>query len=597
MIRSISTFVWQLCQSVTWLARSWRLCGQSLFGMLAIVTLGVSGGVVKADLQQPVTWSQQSIPISWTGSKECSLELKVAIAPGWKIYAPDHKQATGLPTQALWPDSHNVQHVQIHWPKPLVFPQSQGQPSIEGYETSLTIPLTVWLQDHHQGLLKVKVTGLACSDMCSPFLLEKNIVLNPAPLTWSTWLTIALFAFLGGAILNIMPCVLPVLALKLKGLLGPDPRRMRALFRWTIGGIFLGFWALAGTTMIIKYIFQGQIGWGMHLRNPYFLAIMMMILMIAGCGLLGLFHIQTPAWAGRLLNTHNTQRSPERMALLSGLVAVWLATPCSAPFLGSAVGFALTSHWSEMLFLFTLMAAGFATPYLVGLVAPVWKWLPKPGPWMERVERAMGIMMLLSAGWFLWFGYRGLIKSPWHHIACILWVVWSIGPWLLWSWRSRRWYRWVVYGLPMLIGSGWLVFPSLSGTDHYAVSMKDGAIDWQPWSENAVKKALAEGRTVVIDITGLACPLCIVNKRVFAQATVQDKLTKPYVVCLRGDFSHADPQIFRFLSRYERVAIPFNVIIGPQAQKGIVLSERLTSHELLQAVDQASQQQDTSHAS
>ena len=87
------------------------------------------------------------------------------------------------------------------------------------------------------------------------------------------------------------------------------------------------------------------------------------------------------------------------------------------------------------------------------------------------------------------------------------------------------------------------------------------------------------------------------QQKSLAQATVQDKLTKPYVVCLRGDFSHADPQIFRFLSRYERVAIPFNVIIGPQAQKGIVLSERLTSHELLQAVDQASQQQDTSHAS
>lgn len=566
--------------------RMWR---SFMLVILLLLTLCQSNfSRVHASLQQPVAWSKKPVSITWTGAKECSLEMAIDIAPGWKVYAAEKKQAAGLPTKASWTQSSNIHHVQIDWPKPEVFPAKPDQTSVEGYKQRISLPITVWLDQQHTGVLRLKIMGLACSDLCAPFALEQTVTLTPSASLWSTWSMMALFAFLGGAILNIMPCVLPVLALKLKGLIGPDPQRIRQSFRWTIGGIFLGFWILAGMTIFIKYVFQQHIGWGMHLRNPYFLAIMMTILMIAGCGLLGLFHIQTPAWAYRFMGHGQAPRSSERTALLSGLLAVWLATPCSAPFLGSAVGFALTGRWWEMLLMFTCMAGGFALPYAVGLVAPVWRWLPKPGLWMERTERIMGGALMLSAGWFLWFGYRGLIKAPWHNWAAVLWGLWMIYPWALWTWRQRRWYNTLIYILPLVIGALWLVFPALDGTEHYRVSMREGNIQWKTWTEEGMKQALAAGNTVVVDITGLACPLCMMNKRVFLNPNVQQRMTQANVVCFRGDFSRANPKILDYLIRHGRVAIPFNVILGPSAPKGIVLSERLTADELIDVLTKAS---------
>ncbi|MBM3632052.1 MAG: hypothetical protein FJX00_03680, partial [Alphaproteobacteria bacterium] len=436
----------------------------------------------------------------WTSATHVRIPLKIRVYANWKIYGPVLKDSDiGQPTTLAWDQSTNIWHVDAHWPdsdatypKALISEDKTLSPQEidRQIQNPITVNLDVSLKDRSPACIKMVVRGLACSNVCQPFdIALPDLNLTPPAMTWSDWWFMLGCAFLGGLILNIMPCVLPVLALKLKGLTQQGPDMFRSICLVTTGGIMTGFWGLAGLTILVKTVFQHQVGWGMHLQNPYFVACMIIIMMFGGFGLLGVFHVNTPQWAGALL-APDQRRSAYTQAFLSGLVAVLLATPCSAPFLGTALGFALTGQGIEIIVFYTAIALGFALPYVLGLIFPIHKILPRPGQWMVTFEKILGFCLMLSAGWFVTTSLAGLLGLPWDKVALGLWAVWLVLPFVAGSRvisSNATVYKGVVYVIPAVLSLLFLILPALPGPIEHPISMQDGAISWQAFSSDILE--------------------------------------------------------------------------------------------------------------
>jgi thiol:disulfide interchange protein len=575
--------VFRRCVLFRWPVKSGLWC--MLWGL--VMACVISAGPVT------VNWGIQE----WTSATHVRIPLKISVCSNWKIYGPVLKDTdVGQPTTLTWDQSTNIWHVDAHWPDydftRVINNVSElgdwSQEEVDSRMQSLiTVNLDVSLKERSPACIKMVVRGLACSKVCQPFdIALPDLNLTPPAMTWFDWWFMLGCAFLGGLILNIMPCVLPVLALKLKGLTQQGPDMFRSICLVTTGGIITGFWGLAALTILVKTVFQQQVGWGMHLQNPYFVACMIIIMMLGGFGLLGLFHVNTPQWAGALLAPAQ-RRSAYTQAFLSGLVAVLLATPCSAPFLGTALGFALTGQGIEIIVFYTAIALGFALPYVLGLIFPIHKILPRPGQWMVTFEKILGFCLMLSAGWFVATSLAGLLGLPWDKVALGLWTVWLVLPFVAGIRvisSSPKMYKAVVYAIPGIFSILLLILPALPGPIEHPISMQDGSVWWQAFSSETLESGLMQGKTVVVDITGMGCALCMVNKSVFKHQGVQERLQRPNVLCLRGDFTRGDPALMMFLRKYGRSAIPFNMVINAKHPKGVVLSERLTREELLGAM-------------
>ncbi len=344
-------------------------------------------------------------------------------------------------------------------------------------------------------------------------------------------------ALLGGLILNIMPCVLPVLALKVTGVLemsGQESRRTRISFLASAAGILVSFLALAGALGLAKAS-GASVGWGIQFQQPLFLAAMALVCLAFAANLFGWFQIPMPAfvgWAsvageGRLAGDHSK-------AFFSGVLATALATPCSAPFVGTAVGFALSRGAAEILLIFASLGLGLAAPYLAIAVAPgMVGLLPRPGPWMRWVKRILGISLLATAIWLASVigGQMGWTKS-W-------WVGSQQGPWI--AFDEKR--------IALLVGEDKLVF---------------------------------------VDVTADWCLTCQANKKlVLNRDPVGQRLRAPRMVAMLADWTNPDPAISGFLARFARYGIPFNVVFGPKAPEGVVLPELLTTDAVMRAIGQA----------
>ncbi len=523
----------------------------------------------------------------WKSATHVRIPLTMHIQDDWKICGPylDTK-IVGQPTIISWGQSTNVWHIDAHWPTASLVPTSGG--SLPVYQKTFVIDMDVALKDRSPAQIKLVVQGLACSTVCQPFEIAlPRCDLTPPAVDWSSWWSMLGLAFLGGVVLNIMPCVLPVLALKLKSLTQKGSGTLRTVCAVTAGGIVTGFWMLAALTIVVKSIFQQQVGWGMHLQNPYFVTVMVILMMFGGMGLMGIFHINTPRWASAVISP-GKGRSVYTQSFISGLVAVLLATPCSAPFLGTALGFALTGQGIEIFVFYTAIALGFALPYLLGLIFPIDKILPKPGTWMVTFEKILGFFLMLSAGWFVSNSLGGLLGVPWDKLALILWAVWMVLPLLAHISKVHkhpRLYAILFYGIPVVFAAAMVIFPALPGPVEHPISMQDGDIVWEKFSTQRLDSALREHKVVVVDLTGMACALCIVNKSVFHSEAVQKVLTQKKIVCLRGDLTRMNAKLMMFLRKYGRSAIPFNLVISALHPEGIVLSENLTISSLLRAVE------------
>ena len=394
-----------------------------------------------------------------------------------------------------------------------------------------------------------------------------------------TLAAIIILALLGGLILNIMPCVLPVLSIKLLGVIsnvGKDSKTIRAGFLASAAGILFSFMILAVGLIVLK-AGGASVGWGIQFQQPIFLAFLSVVLGLFAYNLFGLFEVKLPAWVGSIVATPlNRDNLAEHF--FAGTLAALVATPCSAPFLGTAVGFALSQGWLEILLVFSSLGVGLASPYLlVALFPGLAGFLPRPGPWMNTVKRVLGVALLVTVVWLLYVFANVLDMGG---AAALGGLIVTMGVILLLkklpgSVLGRR------SGLIVLFMSvAAIIFPTMwnTGLKPLVDRPHSSTAVWREFDAVQIKNLVADGKTVLVDVTADWCVTCQVNKRfVLDTNRVVAALKTGSIVGMRADWTMPNNEIAKYLGSFGHFGIPFNVVYGPEKPDGIVLPELLTS--------------------
>jgi suppressor for copper-sensitivity B len=392
------------------------------------------------------------------------------------------------------------------------------------------------------------------------------------------------FAVLGGLILNVMPCVLPVLGMKLSGVIaaqGLERRKIRLQFLASSAGILTSFWLLAAFLLILK-LTGSAIGWGIQFQSPWFIGFMVMVTAMFGANMLGLFEIRLSSGTNTWLASKGDNSYGGHY--LQGMFATLLATPCSAPFLGTAVAFALAASALDMVAIFTALAVGMALPWIVVALFPgLASYLPKPGAWMNKVKLLFGVMMLITSGWLVYL-LANHLPIFWIVMIVVIAFVWILA-------RIKQ-----VYGNKALAISGSLSLGLLAGglilgsvtADHWSTPLPQD-LAWKPLSNEAIANSVAQGKTVFVNVTADWCVTCKANKiGVILQDPVYSALQHSNVVPIQGDWTHPDGMVTDYLRANGRFGVPFNIVYGPNAPEGIPLPVILTSDAVTSALKAAS---------
>jgi suppressor for copper-sensitivity B len=410
--------------------------------------------------------------------------------------------------------------------------------------------------------------------------LEASVTPEAAPpaadLGWL--LSILPLALLGGLLLNVMPCVLPVLSIKLLSVAGQGGRSRRAVrlgFIATAAGVLLSFLVLAGIMVALKSAGLA-VGWGMQFQEPLFLVGMVALLTLFAANLWGFFEVPLPQWLAGLASAGEGHVLLGNVA--TGAFATLLATPCSAPFLGTAIGFALAAGPTEIVVVFLALGIGLASPYLlVALMPRLVLWLPKPGRWMLGLRRILGLALAGTALWLL----SVLVAQTGLRAALAVGVLMTAAAATLWLLRAPMARRVV----PSALFAAAFVVPTLLSAPPSA-GPADGF--WRPFDQAAIERLVGEGRVVFVDVTAEWCLTCKLNKElVIAAPAVNARLTAPGVVAMRADWTRPSDVIAAYLRGFGRYGIPFNAVYGPHAPKGLALSEILTTDQVLTALSEA----------
>ncbi len=394
-----------------------------------------------------------------------------------------------------------------------------------------------------------------------------------------------LFALLGGLILNLMPCVLPVMGMKLNSVLhsGTDKTRIRLRFLATSAGILTSFALLAAMVTVLK-LTGASLGWGIQFQNPWFIGLMVAVTFIFAMNLLGLFEMLLPAsMSGRMATAGGNGLAG---SFCEGVFATLLTTPCSAPFLGTAVAFALAAPLTDLWLVFMLLGLGMALPWLfVALIPKTALLLPRPGPWMNSLKVLLALMMLASSLWLasllglhLGSTASGIITLLLTATALIVFIA---------TGQRRAPLFWLGMILLAAFG-GYQLRGMLSADGEIAARTPHQQIAWQPLSEEAITRAQAQGKRVFVDISADWCVTCKVNEhRVLNQPEIIAALNQPDVVALRGDWSQPSDLITAFLQTRNSYAIPFNQVYGPGLTDGKILPPLLDKSTVLDTLKNA----------
>ena len=407
-------------------------------------------------------------------------------------------------------------------------------------------------------------------------------------------------AFLGGLILNLMPCVLPVIALKIFGFVAQSqeaPGRIRKLGVVYALGVVFSFVVMAGIVIALQSAGKAA-SWGIQFGNPYFVIAMTTLVTLVALNFFGVFEVTlgggTMGAAAELAG-----REGASGAFFNGVLATVLATPCTAPFLAPALGFAFAQPPAIIVLMFVAVALGLAAPYVVLSFQPAWlKFLPKPGQWMEKFKTAMGFPMLATAAWLFsivgrHYGTRGTLWVG-LFLVCVAVAAWIWGEFIQRGTKRKA----LAAGLALLFLFGGYALTLESQLDwrHRStqasgieIEGKDG-IAWQQWSREAVAKARAEGRPVFVDFTADWCVTCQANKKTSIEiASVRAKLREINALPLLGDYTLVPDDITQELKRHGRAGVPLVLVYPKDATKEPeVLPALLTPSTVLEALDRAS---------
>lgn len=572
------------------------------------------------------------------------LGVQIKVAPGWHIYFRDPGE-TGLPTTVDFVTPSGFKAGELNWARPKKF--TDFGVTAYGYDGETTMAADVEVTHVETSATAVtfhaRVTWLSCKDSCMPGEAEVELTL-PVVTAGSTatpvntqlfaglfpgpsitpgvskprvlddgqvevesaggnaslgLLAALVFAFIGGLILNLMPCVLPVISLKILSFVhqsGDDGKKVFRHGLWYTAGTVTTFVAMALAVVTMRgagYL----VGWGFQFQSPLFLMLLTTVVLVMSLSMFGLFYfnIQT----GQGLSGLSAKKGYSG-SFFTGVLATVLATPCSAPFLGTAIGFAFAQPALIVFSVFLAIGAGLAAPYLVLSAKPSWlKRIPRPGPWMEVFKQTMGFLMLGSVVWLVSIIAQQVGAACIGAILAYLLLV-SFAAYL-WShlanpFASGKRKLLVVLSLVTALSVAFyaLVKPALDAaqtgqTAVQAMPMADGEIDWQAFSRADLDRQLAEGKVVFVDFTAQWCLTCKVNERLAINTKrVKEAIDRLDVVAIKADWTNQNEEIRRLLAQLGRSSVPTYVVFpsDPQA-KPILLSELISEQEVIDALERA----------
>jgi thiol:disulfide interchange protein len=434
--------------------------------------------------------------------------------------------------------------------------------------------------------------------------LPGTVVAPPAapPVTAAQIFRAAGLAFLGGMLLNLMPCVFPVLFLKGLALVqsGSEERhKLRAHGFVYTAGIVVSFWLLVGALLGLRAA-GASLGWGFQFQSPIFLFLMAALLFFLGLSLAGQFEIglSLTGTGGSLITKQGYAGS-----FFTGVLAVIVATPCTAPFMGAAVGYALGAPIAVTFAVFTALALGLAAPYVALTLQPAWtRFLPRPGAWMEVLKQAVSVPIFATVIWLAWVLDSAYGAST---LVALLggFLLLAIAGWFLGRWSAKRWATVVavlivagVVGLAVYSGIDFeRANPKFESTHVLTFEVSHGELsrlqtasgrNWQPWSPDAVQSAVAAGQPVFVDFTAAWCLSCQVNERVaLTKPEVMQAFRDHKVVLLKADWTRHDEAITQALTELGRDGVPAYALYVPGETSPRLLPEVLTPGVVMDAIN------------
>ncbi len=456
---------------------------------------------------------------------------------------------------------------------------------------SLASGQTVTSDTRLQGVLRRTPTvGVEMDRMLAPTALIIDVPIKPASVVVATehkasapagLLATLPLAFIGGLILNLMPCVFPVLGLKIMGFVnqsGADRKKITLHGLTFTAGVLASFWTLA-TALAVLRAGGGELGWGFQLQSPLFVFGLASVMLVFALSMSGVCE-----FGGSVMGAGSSlqMQSGYRGSFFTGVLATVVATPCSAPFLAPALGAALVLPMAQAYLVFTTIAIGLSTPYLLLSIFPqAVRLLPRPGAWMETFKQAMAFPLYATAGYLVWVLSAQTTETgsllAIFGLTLIAMATWLYGRYahLSASAASRR--VGIIGGLALLGAGVFLGWP-------HAAQSTD--ITWEPWSPARVAALQAEGKPIYVDFTARWCATCQANKKiVFGSSEVLRRFRELGVVTLRGDWTSRDAAITAELARWNRSAVPFNLVYLPGRPEPTPLPELLTPGIVLKAFE------------
>ncbi|MCW8328593.1 thioredoxin family protein [Photobacterium sp. SDRW27] len=590
------------------------------YEFLGVETLGYKKHIVFPmslhieDMSKPVFLSGKLTMSSCTNicvltDYELSLDFKPsALLPSQEAMHLYNQGMTNVPKQSpaitvdqlSWDENNRTLSVvatnQLGWQQPDVFVDGNSQQAkdssfltpdihVNGNQLVAQMKVSSWFGTPD---LVNQTLNITFSD--NDMAVEMPGIVSDLPLavdTSSSLLEIIAIALLGGLILNVMPCVLPVLGMKLSSVIsaeGLQRRQIRTQFLASATGILCSFWLLAGFLIVLKLSGQA-LGWGVQFQSPYFIGAMVIITGLFAANMFGLFEIRLSSNSNTWLATRGDNSHVGHF--VQGMFATLLATPCSAPFLGTAVAFALGADTVTLIAIFTALAVGMAAPWLLIAAFPALAGLmPKPGLWMNKLKNLFGFMMLATSLWLLSlmtsFFSTGLVFAT--GLVLIIALLWRLG-----KVKGRK---------PVILTSAFLVLGTAGGLIVGSVTAEQWAKplpqdhQWQSLQTDEIQIAVEQGKTVFVDVTADWCITCKANKiGVLLQDPVYSKLGQENIVLMRGDWTKPSDYVTGYLQSNGRFGVPFNMVYGPSAPQGIPLPVILTSSEVIQAIESAGKQE------
>ncbi len=640
--RTLSFVTWRVTLRRTPFSQAWprRRVPQHVKGVILFLTIctWMTGfaGVTQAKPHTQVSLLSEKSVITTNDFFDVGILLKMD--PGWHTYYKEPGDS-GYATTVEWKLPEGVEAEALRWPKPVKIVESGL--TVYGYTNEVMLLSRLHVQTKDVSLqtplqVEASVGWLECAESCVPgrttvtlplaiakvainsdtqtlALFKKyqtveapsqpppnapppvlppshapSVTSSPTPrASWALGVALTA-AFLGGLILNLMPCVLPVLAIKILGFVrdGGNPARTRRLGLVFALGVLVSLWVMAGVVIAIQAT-GSRVGWGFQFQNPSFLMLMALLVTAIALNFFGIFEVELGEGLSSSASRIATG-SGFSGAFFNGVLATILATPCTAPYLGSAIGYALSQPPATILLTFTCIGIGLALPYMLLCCAPeLLKFLPRPGMWMLRFKQAMGFPMLATAVWLVY-------NLSAHSVSGAFWfTAWLIlAAFFVWIAGSILRGQLVLITL-VLMGIGFFARSHVLGeirlhpTAASGMPSTESGIAWKPFSKTALNEAMKTSHPIFVDFTADWCLTCKANKKTSLEIpAVENRFRELEVIPLLADWTRSNPEITDALYSFGRAGVPLYVIYPANRSKPpIVLPELLTPQIVLDALE------------